>query len=145
MAKNRLPTAVNVPLSSELASKLVAFAEANFETPTEIARQRLAASFEDGAATEPADDNPNSQAALKQRRLAADVEERERKNAEARGELVRVEAVKLAYEKMITPIRQAIQQVGGAVDGLTEEQAAQLTKWTEDTLTNLSASNEPWN
>lgn len=75
---------------------------------------------------------------LRQRRLAAQVEEAERKNREAAGELIRADAVKLAYDKHTAPMRQAIQQVVNSVDGLTEEQRAQLTKWSEDTLTNFS-------
>lgn len=59
---------------------------------------------------------------------------------QARGELVRADAVVLAYRRMITPIRQALLQVEYAATDLTDEQRAELVKWREDTLTNLSAA-----
>jgi len=77
-------------------------------------------------------------ASLKERRLTAAVEAAERENAIGTDEVIYKTDVVEVLEKMCRPIRQAIQQVTNAADGLTVEQRVQLDKWKEDTLTNLS-------
>ena len=87
---------------------------------------------------------PSAAEELKERKLQAEVEQRERENAKASGELIAIDEVVAVVTKKCEPIRQAIQQVINAVDGLTDDQRAQLDKWREDTLTNLSGDNVPW-
>jgi hypothetical protein len=81
---------------------------------------------------------PDGYKAERQRGVELDNERKAMENREARGELVRKDAVVLMYRKHIAPIRQAIYQFEHAVSDLSPEQKTEVKKWIEDTLTELS-------
>jgi hypothetical protein len=138
----RTRSAVTFDIEPELLAQLSAEADSNFESNPEAVRRIIVAYFANkvNAPAEVVED-PNGKAALQRRKQLAEVQAIERKNAEATGELIPQAVALEEHLRAMTPVRQAIQQVGGAVDGLTDEQRAQLAKWTEDTLTNLSGGN----
>ena len=124
---------VTVRLTPELYEALKR--ESFGDTLAEVARRRLEASFADSP--EPLEIR-SAGAVLKDQKLAAEVAEKERKNAIAAGEVIAIADVLKVVEDKISPVRQAIQQAVNAIDGATDEQRAQLEKWAQDTLTNLS-------
>ena len=130
-------SAVTFDIEPELLEQLSAEADSNFESNPEAVRRIVAAHFTNKVDA-PTEEDPNGKAALQRRRLLADVQEKERKNAEATGELIPQAVAIEEHLRALTPVRQAIQQVASAVDGLSDEQSAQLRKWSEDTLTTLS-------
>lgn len=147
MAKSKANTRsqITVEVEPDLLALVVKEANGNFESNPEAVRRILAAHFANRAdvtpgAVEPED--PNGQAALKRRKQLAEVQAIERKNDEATGELIPQAVALEEHIRAMTPVRQAVQQVTAAVDGLTDEQMAQLSKWTEDTLTNLSGGGD---
>ena len=77
------------------------------------------------------------EAELRDRKLRAEVEDRERKNAVALGELTSRAVFMAEVEKAFAQIRQRIQQI--SIDGMTDEQRDQLDKAKEDCMTDLSA------
>lgn len=124
---------ITVRLTPELHAALVR--ESFGDKLSEVARRRLEQSFADDP--EPLEIKSAGQV-LKEQKLAAEVAERERKNAIAAREVIAIGDVLTVVEAKLSPVRQAIQQAVNAVDGLTDEQRAQLEKWTQDTLTSLS-------
>jgi Arc/MetJ-type ribon-helix-helix transcriptional regulator len=109
-----------------------------YESDSEVVRALILAGLDGPAPVKTA------AAELKERKLLAEVEQRERENAKASAEVIAIDEVVAVVTKKCEPIRQAIQQVANAVDGLTDDQRGQLDKWREDTLTNLSGDNVPW-
>lgn len=75
---------------------------------------------------------------LREAKLKADVEERERKNAVAMGALISKEDVVAENEKIYSAMRQAIQQLPNAITGMSDEQRIECDKAIEDLLTTLS-------
>lgn len=100
----------------------------------ETMKRRLLASFNAGA---PAPVDPPSDD-LRDRKLRAEVESRERINAAALGELSTRGDWIAALDEKISVARQAILNIANSVDGATDAQRAQLDKAVQDCLTTLS-------
>lgn len=126
--KNQITLRIDDALLAQLEGEVGRF---EFTTISEAARARLhSPDYVAPAQTVAAE--------LRERKLVAEVTARELDNAKATGSVIAKDDVVDVWTKMCEPLRQAIQQVTNAVDGLTDEQRTQLEKWKEDTLTNLS-------
>jgi hypothetical protein len=105
--------------------------EFNAKNIAEAARARLESTLDSPAPR-------TAKSELSERKLIAEVTAREIENEKKLGALILRTDALLSLQRKCEPIRQAIMQVANAVDGLTDDQRAQLDKWREDTLTNLS-------